>query len=113
MQVLDRELAAWFEARPYSEVAARLERHEIPFTKVYTIEDIEADPHFQARNTIIRLPDPDYGSVPAPCIVPRVAGREMPVPRSGPGIGEHNAQVYAEFGLDAQQLAGLRAQGVL
>jgi crotonobetainyl-CoA:carnitine CoA-transferase CaiB-like acyl-CoA transferase len=113
MQVLDRELAGWFEARPYSEVAARLERHEIPFTKVYTIEDIEADPHFQARNAIIRLPDPDYGSVPAPCIVPRVAGREMPVPRSGPGIGEHNAQVYAEFGLDARHLAGLRAQGVL
>jgi len=113
MQALDGELAAWFEARPFSEVAARLEQHGIPFTKVYTIEDIEADPHFQARGTIIRLPDPDCGSLPAPCIVPRVAGREMPVPRSGPAVGEHNAQVYAAFGLGEPELASLRADCVI
>lgn len=113
MQALDAGLAAWFEARQFSAVAARLEQHEIPFTKVYTIEDIEADPHFQARGAIIRLPDPDYGSLPAPCIVPRVAGREMPVPRSGPAVGEHNAQVYAAFGLGEPELAALRADGVI
>ncbi|HSW15989.1 MAG TPA: CoA transferase [Ramlibacter sp.] len=113
MQALDRDLAAWFEARPFSEVAARLQQHDIPFTKVYTIEDIKADPHFQARGAIIRLPDPDYGSVPAPCIVPRVVGRQMPTPRSGPAVGEHNAEVYAAFGLGEQELSALRADRVI
>lgn len=113
MQALDAELSDWFRARPFVEIAACLERHEIPFSKVNTIEDIQADPHFQARDAIIRLADPDYGSVPAPCIVPRVPGREMPVPRSGPAVGEHNAEVYAEFGLGGQELAALRAEGVI
>lgn len=113
MQALDSELAGWFDARPFCEVAARLEQHEIPFTEVFTIEDIEADPHFQARGAIIRLPDADCGSLPAPCIVPRVVGREMPVPRTGPAVGEHNAEVYATLGLDTEDLAALRAEGVI
>ena len=113
MQSLDHELAAWFKVRPFSEVSARLEQSEIPFSKVFTIEDIEADAHFQARGAIIRLPDPDYGSLPAPCIVPRVTGRDMPIPRSGPSVGEHNAEVYATFGLGEQDLAALRAERVI
>lgn len=113
IDALDSELAAWFAARPFNEVSVRLVQHEIPFNKVYTIEDINADPHFQAREAIIRLPDPDCGSVPAPCIVPRVAGREMPIPRSGPGVGEHNAEVYGEMGISAQTLVDLRADGVI
>ncbi|MFJ4291812.1 CaiB/BaiF CoA transferase family protein [Cupriavidus sp. NPDC089707] len=113
MDALDGELANWFKSRSFSDVSQRLEQHEIPFTKVYTIADIEADPHFLAREAIIRLPDPDYGSVPAPCIVPRVVGRESPVPRSGPSVGEHNAQIYGEFGLGPEQLAALQAEGVI
>lgn len=113
MQELDSQLAQWFGARSFSEIAARLEQYELPFSKVYSIEDIKADPHFQAREAIIRLPDPDYGSLPAPCVVPRVVGRQLPVPRTGPSVGEHNAQVYAEFGIDGEALAELRAAKVI
>ena len=113
MAALDQALSEWFAARPFEAIRAQLEPYEIPFTKVYDIEDIKADPHFQARNTIIRLPDPDHGSLPAPCVVPRIVGREMPVPRSGPSVGEHNAEVYAEFGVTAEELVALREQGVV
>lgn len=113
MKVLDELLSQWFGARLFIEIHERLSQHEIPFSKVYTIEDIEADPHFQERQAIIRLPDPDYGSLPAPCIVPRIAGREMPIPRTGPSVGEHNAEIYAEFGIDSAELAELRAQHVV
>ena len=113
LQALDAGLAAWFEARPYAEIEPCLEEAAIPFSKVFTIADIEQDPHFKARQAIVRLPDPEHGSLPAPCIVPRIVGREMPIPRTGPGVGEHNAEVYAEFGLDADALASLRAAGVI
>ena len=113
LESLDSEIGAWFAARPYEEIAARLEAYEIPFSKVYTIEDIAADPHFKAREAIIRLPDPDYGSLPAPCIVPRIVGRAMPTPRTGPAVGEHNAQVYAELGIDVDRLAALRDAKVI
>lgn len=113
MDELDDGFMRWFGARAYAEISAQLEQHQVPFCKVYDIRDIKADLHFQARQAIIRLPDPDYGSLPAPCIVPRIVGRDMPIPRSGPAVGEHNTEVYAEFGLDAAELARLRAQNVI
>jgi crotonobetainyl-CoA:carnitine CoA-transferase CaiB-like acyl-CoA transferase len=113
LQVLDEGLGAWFEAQAYDAIAPQLEAGGIPFSKVYSIEDIERDPHYQAREAIIRLPDPDCGSLPAPCIVPRVPGRALPIPRTGPAVGEHNAQVYADFGVDATELARLKQAGVV
>jgi crotonobetainyl-CoA:carnitine CoA-transferase CaiB-like acyl-CoA transferase len=110
---LDALLTAWFVVRPWSEIEATLSAEGIPFSKVYTIEDIERDPQFIARKAIVRLPDADYGSLPAPCIVPRVPGRDMPIPRTGPETGEHNAQLLAAYGIDAAALAILRAEGVV
>jgi crotonobetainyl-CoA:carnitine CoA-transferase CaiB-like acyl-CoA transferase len=113
VHALDEGLRAWFETQTFEAVAALLESGGIPFSKVYTIADIERDPHYQARQAIIRLPDTDYGSLPAPCIVPRVPGRELPIPRTGPALGEHNAQVYADLGVDANELARLKQAGVV
>jgi crotonobetainyl-CoA:carnitine CoA-transferase CaiB-like acyl-CoA transferase len=113
LATLDEALGAWFARHDYAAIAAALEEAGVPFSKVYSIADIEQDPHFQARQAIVRLPDPDYGSLPAPCIVPRIAGRAMPIPRTGPAVGEHNAEVYGEFGLDPEALAELRAARVI
>jgi crotonobetainyl-CoA:carnitine CoA-transferase CaiB-like acyl-CoA transferase len=110
---LDEMLAAWFVARPWMEIEATLVAEGVPFSKVYSIEDIERDPQFLAREAIVRLPDAHYGSLPAPCIVPRVPGRVMPIPRTGPDTGEHNAEILGAYGLDARQLAELRAEGVI
>lgn len=110
---LDTQLGRWFAQHDYPVVAAKLEEAGIPFSKAYSIEDIEQDPHYIARKAIVRLPDPDYGSLPAPCIVPRIVGREMPVPRSGPAVGEHNAEVYARLGIGAAELTQLKADKVV
>jgi crotonobetainyl-CoA:carnitine CoA-transferase CaiB-like acyl-CoA transferase len=37
----------------------------------------------------------------------------MPLPRTGPSVGEHNAEVYAQFGIDAAELVRLRADKVI
>lgn len=113
LRELDRMLSDWFAVRPYAVIESTLEAAGIPFSKVYSIEDIERDPQFIARKAIVRLADPHYGSVPAPCIVPRITGREMPVPRTGPDVGEHNAEVYSQFGLSASEIDTLKAEGVI
>ncbi len=113
LHVLDQALAQWFTAQPYEHIAHTLEAADVPFSKVYTIEDIEADPQFIAREAIVRLPDPLYGTLPAPCIVPRIVGRTLPIPRTGPDVGEHNTQVYAALGLGADALQLLKQQGVI
>ena len=96
---LDAVLAGWFGERDYAEIEPELEQAGIPFSR--------------AREAIVRMPDPDYGSLPGPCIVPRVPGRELPVPRTGPATGEHNAEIYARVGLGADELERLREQGVI
>ncbi|SOY63941.1 Acyl-CoA transferase (fragment) [Cupriavidus taiwanensis] len=113
LAALDAVIAAWFGARSYGEVAAALEEQEIPFSKIFSIEDIVRDPHFQARAAIVRLPDPELGSVPAPCAVPRFSGHTPAVPRTGPAVGEHNEEVYGGLGLTPSALAALRGQGVI
>ena len=113
VHALDTIISGWFAEHDFVEISQKLEAFEMPFSKVYNIADIEADPHFQAREAIIRLEDKDYGSLPAPCIVPRIVGRDMPTPRTGPSLGEHNAEVYGEFGVTASELAALRDQQVI
>jgi crotonobetainyl-CoA:carnitine CoA-transferase CaiB-like acyl-CoA transferase len=92
---------------------ATLEQHAIPYSKINTIDDVMQDPHFQARGAIVRLPDPDLGSLPAPAAVPRFSGFDAPPPRTGPAIGEHNAEIFGEVGVDAQTLAALRERRVI
>lgn len=110
---LDDALIAWFSTRSFAAIAVALEAAGVPFSKVNAIDDIEVDPQMLARQAIVRLPDADFGSLPAPCAVPRVVGRELPVPRTGPEVGEHNVEVYAGIGLDAAELERLRSLGVI
>lgn len=113
LEALDGIIGAWFGANDYPTVAAALEAREIPFSKIFSIEDILEDPHFQARQAIVRLPDPDLGSVPAPCQVPRFSGYTPVPPRTGPAVGEHNDEIYAAVGLTPRDMEALRKQGVL
>lgn len=113
LDALDTVIADWFAAHPYAEIARTLDAHEIPFSKIFSIADIVDDPHFQARQAIVRLPDPDLGSIPAPCVVPRFSRHAAVPARSGPGVGEHNAEVYGSMGLTAEDVEGLRRDGVV
>jgi crotonobetainyl-CoA:carnitine CoA-transferase CaiB-like acyl-CoA transferase len=37
----------------------------------------------------------------------------MPMPRTGPDTGEHNAELLAAYGVDATAMEALRAEGVV
>jgi crotonobetainyl-CoA:carnitine CoA-transferase CaiB-like acyl-CoA transferase len=110
---VDAVVADWCRSLPLGEIQATLTHHDVPHSKVYTIEDVVDDPHVQARQAIIELPDPDLGHVAAPCVVPRFSNHKAVTPRSGPGLGEHNCQVYGELGISPEELARLKTLGVI
>jgi crotonobetainyl-CoA:carnitine CoA-transferase CaiB-like acyl-CoA transferase len=113
LDLIDGVVARWFATQAYDELAARLEAHGVPFSKIYSIADALDDPHFRAREAFWRLPDAELGSLPAPASVPRF-GPQAPVPpRTGPATGEHNAAVYGALGLGDSDLAALRAARVI
>jgi crotonobetainyl-CoA:carnitine CoA-transferase CaiB-like acyl-CoA transferase len=111
---LDEAIARWFEGTAADVALAACEREGVPLTRVNDIAAVMRDPQFEARGAILRLADPQLGSLPAPCVVPRMVGAEpLPAPRSGPGVGEHNREVWAELGIDDAGLAALRRDGVI
>jgi formyl-CoA transferase len=78
-------------------------------------EDIEADPHVKLRDMLIEVPRPDAERpmlvVGNPVKLSRVA--EGPV-RRFPRLGEHTEEVLrATLGLDADEIARLREEGVV
>ncbi|MEY2683688.1 MAG: hypothetical protein RJA09_832 [Pseudomonadota bacterium] len=113
VDALDGGIAEWFSGRPYAQVAEGLVQAEVPFTRVYTIVDVLQDPQVQHRQSIMRLTDPELGTLPAPCVVPRVQGTSSQPHRSGPGVGEHNVGFYKALGLAPSELEALKAKGVV
>lgn len=110
---IDEIVAAWFRSQRYEAIAEVLTASEVPFSKTFSIADIVQDPHFTERNAIVRLPDPELGSVPAPCAVPRFSRDAWTPPRSGPVLGEHNGDFYRGLGLGDDELAALRTASVI
>ena len=110
---IDDIVASWCNNLSFAELSTRLTREDVPFSKVYSIADIKADPHFKARGATIELMDPMLGAIPAPVAVPRFTGRTADVPCVGPDTGQDNAEIYGELGLDAAQLDALVAAKVI
>ncbi|QKV54716.1 CaiB/BaiF CoA transferase family protein [Comamonas antarctica] len=113
LEALDAIIAQWSAQREFTDLGACLETNAVPFSKIYSIADVIEDPHFVARQAIVRLPDPELGSVPAPAAVPRFGAVAAAAPRTGPSTGEHNAAIYGPLGLTAADLAKLRAARVI
>jgi crotonobetainyl-CoA:carnitine CoA-transferase CaiB-like acyl-CoA transferase len=110
---LDDIVAGAIGALTLAELRARLEKHEVGFSPIYDAADVFADPQFIAREAIVRVPDTELGEVRMQCVVPRFSETPGAVHRAGPALGEHNEEVYRALGLGAEDLARLRAQGVI
>ena len=88
-------------------------RHEVGFSPIYDIADVFADPQFQAREAIVRVPDSELGSVRMQGVVPRFSETPGSVRQAGPAMGEHNAEIYGALGLSKQEIADLKARKVI
>jgi crotonobetainyl-CoA:carnitine CoA-transferase CaiB-like acyl-CoA transferase len=111
---LDAIVSAWMAERTAGEVMEALEAADVVAGRIYTIADAFADPHYQARETIVSVPDPEFGTVAMPGVVPGFSRTPGRVTWSGGPIGMHTDEVYREWlGLGTAELDALRRDGVL
>ena len=110
---LDALIVDWCRARNMADIVEQLERCEVPHSRVNSVADAMQHPHLQARQTFIDLPDPDLGSVKAPCIVPRFKDVANAAPATGPARGQHNASFFGSLGLSGEEMQRLRDEGVI
>jgi formyl-CoA transferase len=111
---VDGLMGGWFLEHSAEDAQRILDAAGAPVSPIYSIADIFADPHYQARGDIIAPSDPTIGAVPMPAVTPRFSRTPGSVRHVGPELGAHNAEVYGGLlGLSTDEQAKLHADGVI
>lgn len=111
--LLDAAIAGWTSSLPIDAVLAALEGAAVPAGRIYSVADIVADPHYQAREMLLDARLPDGTAVKMQGIVPKLSDTPGAVRWQGPGLGEHTDAVLRDLGLEDAEIGRLRADGVL
>jgi formyl-CoA transferase len=110
---LDAAIGAWTADRTVTEVLAALDRAGVPAGRIYTVADIAADPHYQARGMLQEVMLEDGSTVVVPGIVPKLSRTPGGHHRNAPGIGQDTDAVLTEIGLTQEQIVELKRRGVV
>jgi crotonobetainyl-CoA:carnitine CoA-transferase CaiB-like acyl-CoA transferase len=112
---IEGKVDAWSRQFDLLDLLGRCGRAGLAVGPIYSAEDILADPHIQARGSIITVDDPETGkSVRMASPAGRFSGFKGEVRTLGPRVGEHTDTVLSDLaGLSADEIAGLRDRGVV
>lgn len=108
MKAIDALVAEWTRGFDGPALEALLREAEVPCSRVYTIADIYADPHFAARDMLRRVPHPVLGHTTQAGVVPRLSATPGAIRHSGPDLGADGVQVLCqELGLTSDEAAAI------
>ena len=112
---LDRIVGEWVGASDAPAALARLDAAQVPCSLVNSVSDLFADPQVAARENIVKVPNPLGGVLHMAGIVPKLSLTPGAIDHPGPvAVGAHNEEIYrGRLGLTSDDLAGLRARGVV
>jgi len=110
---LDAAIEAWTQSRPIATVLAVLADARVPAGRVYTAKDIHEDPHYRARDMILKQATRDGREIEVPGVVPKLSLTPGTVRSSAPRLGDDTDAVLGELGLAPGDISALRAQGAV
>ncbi|QCP51920.1 CoA transferase [Trinickia violacea] len=110
---LDRAIERWSVERSVKDVLAALSDAGVPAGKIYTAKDIAEDPHYRARDMILRQTTRDGYEVDVPGIVPKLMATPGSIRSSAPKLGGDTTDVLREIGLSDARIAELREKGAI
>ena len=105
---------AFLKTRTKAECLEQAQKRKLLLVPVTTIEDVATSPQLAARGYWRDVERPDgNGTARFPGPFVRVDNKPLEYRRRAPHVGEHNAEVYGELGLSADEITALRDQGVI
>lgn len=93
---LDQIIAQWTTSHSLVEIEKILKPAGVPATRIFTIADIFADPHYRVRNMLVPSPDDDLGTVTLAAPVPRLGETPGRIAHAGRRVGQDTRRILAE-----------------
>ncbi|WP_374639595.1 CaiB/BaiF CoA transferase family protein [Hydrogenophaga sp.] len=110
MRAIDAIVGEWTRQHTAQDLEEMLRQAEVPTSRVYTIRDIYADPHFHARDMLHQVPHPVLGHTTQSGVVPRLSGTPGRIRHTGPELGADGEQVLRQtLSLDDASIRQLAA----
>ncbi len=108
-EVISAEIAKWTR----DELIDRMRANDVPCGPVLDRSDVRHDPQVQHNGTIIDQEHPEAGNVRIAKTPANMGSTPPPDPTPAPGYGEHTDEVLTSLGLSPEEIANLRADGVV
>lgn len=106
-------LSELFKTQPRHYWVDQIEEAGVPVGPINNVAEALADPQVAARNMVVAIPHPeipDFRTIGTPI---KLEGTPGSIRRPPPLLGQHTVEVLQEYGYQAEDIAGLRAQGVI
>ena len=113
VEELDRAIGDWTVTRSVNDVLSQLGEARVPAGRVYTAKDIVEDPHFRARDMILKQQTRNGYELEVPGVVPKLMGTPGSIRSSAPNLGDDTDAVLGEIDYTAQDIAALRERKVV
>ncbi|WP_019142503.1 CaiB/BaiF CoA transferase family protein [Noviherbaspirillum massiliense] len=110
---LDAAIGAWSGALDSGTALEQLRKAAVPSGRIYSAKDIAEDEHYRARGVIEKVRSADGLEVDVPGIMPKLSENPGAIRFRAPVLGEHTEQVLKDAGLTADQIAALKAKGII
>jgi formyl-CoA transferase len=110
---IDGAIGKWAAQHTVNEVLAALETAAVPAGRIYTVADIAADPHYQARGMLQEVRMDDGSMLAVPGVVPKLSATPGAHRRNAPRLGQDTDEVLREVGLTPEQIGALKRHGIV
>jgi len=110
---LYRVIGDWVAAHDADEVLHVTAAAQVPASRIYSAEDMFADPHYLAREMLLAARLPDDKPFRMPGIVPKLSETPGGVDWIGPSLGQHTDEVLADLGYSGPEIQKLHQSGAI
>lgn len=111
---LDALIDGWTGGFTVPEMMAMMNAAGVPAGKIYKAPDMLADPHFAAREALVRVAHPDFDNLVMQNVFPKLSATPGTIRWPGAPLGTHNEEVYGELlGMGRAEMTALREDGVI